>query len=114
MRIMTPENKTYTYRFGEKVTIDNVDFLNYELGPRFASVKLKSIIFDLENIHVCDLYGIQFFLHSQRNAEQNKKQLILYRASPLLKDILKDAGLFQIFTFTDSLEKFSLASKLRK
>ena len=105
---MPSESKTYTYRFGEKVAIDNVDFLNDELESYFASKKLKSIIYDLENVHVCDLYGVQFFLHSQRSAEQNKKQLVLYRASSLLKDILKDAGLFHIFTFTDSLEKFFL------
>ena len=103
---MPSESKTYTYRFGEKVAIDNVDFLNDELEPHFASAKVQSIIYDLENVHVCDLYGIRFLLHSQRSAEQNKKQLVLYRASSLLKDILKDAGLFKIFTFTDSLEKF--------
>jgi anti-anti-sigma factor len=105
---MPPESTNYTYRFGEKVAIDNVDFLNDELEPRFTSAKIQSIIYDLENVHVCDLYGIRFFLHSQRSAEQNKKQLVLYRASPLLKDILRDAGLFRIFTFTDSLEKFFL------
>ena len=105
---MPTENKTHTYRFGEKVAIDNVDLLNDELEPCFTSAKIKNIIYDLENVHVCDLYGIQFLLHSQRSAEQNRKQLVLYRASPLLKDILKDAGLFHIFTFTDSLEKFFL------
>ena len=105
---MQPESRTYTYRFGEKVAIDNVDFLNAELESYFASAKVKNIVYDLENVHVCDLYGIRFFLHSQRSAEHNKKQLVLYRASPLLKDILKDAGLFHIFTFTDSLEKFFL------
>ncbi len=103
---MPSESKTYTCRFGEKVAIDNVDLYHSELEPHLTSAKVKIIIYDLENVHVCDLYGIHFFLQSQRNAEQNKKKLVLYRASSLLKDILKDAGLFNIFTFTDSLEGF--------
>ena len=82
-----PEKKTHTYRFGEKVAIDNVDFLNSELEPYFTSVKVKNVIFDLENVYTCDLYGVNFFLQSQRSAEKNKKKLILYRPSSLLKDI---------------------------
>ena len=103
-----PESKTHTYRFGEKVAIDNVDFLYSELEPYFTSAKVNTIIFDLENVYTCDSYGIHFFLQSRRSAEKSKKKLLLYRPSPLLKDILKDAGLLHIFTFTDSLEKFFL------
>jgi len=100
-----PENKTHTYRFGEKVAIDNVEFLNSELEPYFTSVKVKNVIFDLENVYTCDLYGVNFFLQSQRSAEKNKIKLVLYRPSSLLKDILKDAGLLHIFTIMDTLEE---------
>ena len=101
-----PENKTHTYRFGEKVAIDNVEFLNSELEPYFTSVKVKNVIFDLENVYTCDLYGVNFFLQSQRCAEKNKKKLVLYRPTSLFKDILKDAGLLHIFTIMDSLDKY--------
>ena len=100
-----PVNKTHTYRFGDKVAIDNVNLLDSELESYFTSAKVKNIIFDLENVYTCDLYGVNFFLQFQRRAEKNKKKLILYRPSSLFKKILKDAELLHLFTILDTLEE---------
>ena len=102
---MNSETKTLTYRFGEKVAVDNVSFLNAELEPFFQTENIRRVIFDLENVSVCDLYGIHFFLQFQRRAESTKKALFLLRPQPLLIEILRNAGLVHIFTIIDQIEE---------
>ena len=101
---MISEKKTLTYRFGEKVAVDNVSFLTSELEPFFQSENIRRVIFDLENVSVCDLYGIHFFLHFQRRAEHVKKTLFLFRPKYVLVEILRNAGLVHIFTIINTLE----------
>jgi len=102
---MNYETKTLTYRFGEKVAVDNVSFLNTELEHFFQSENIRRIIFDLENVSICDLYGIHFFLQFQRRAENANKALFLYRPQQILIEILKNAGIVHVFTVIDTIEE---------
>ncbi len=104
---MTSSNISHTFRFGEKIFIGNVDNLSLELEPLILSVYIDRIIFDLESLCICDLYGINFFLQFQRKTEKFKKELILYRPSNIIRKILKDAGVFHIFKVTDKIKRKS-------
>lgn len=98
------EQTTSTYRFGEKIVISNVDFLRSELEPLCSANDIHRVIFDLENCQVCDTYGVQFFLECRRKAEQQNKELILYRPGILLRAILKNSGIIHVFTIVDRFE----------
>jgi len=111
---MNYETKTLTYRFGEKVAVDNVSFLNTELEHFFQSENIRRIIFDLENVSICDLYGIHFFLQFQRRAENANKALFLYRPQPILIEILKNAGIVHVFTVIDTIEESWKSAKIRE
>lgn len=104
---MASENRTFTFRFGERVVIGNVDNLNSELESCVGSENIQHIVFDLENVRICDSYGINFLLQFQRKAEKSQKELILYRPGALFRDILKNSGLSHIFTIVDNLEEQS-------
>ncbi len=98
------ENVSHTYRFGEKVVISNVDFLRSELETIFATEHVRRIIFDLENLRICDIYGVKLFLDFQRAADNSHKELLLYRPGALFMEVVKNAGLIQAFTIITELK----------
>lgn len=99
------ENASHTYRFGEKVVLNNVDFLRSELESVFASEHVRRIIFDLENLRICDTYGVQLFLDFQRSAEKLHKELLFYRPGTPFMEIIKNAGLLQTFSIITELDE---------
>ncbi len=102
---MTSKHLSYTYRFGEKVVIGNIDLISSELESLFASENVHRVIFDLESCRICDTYGIQLFLSFQRKAEKTNIELILYRPMALFLEILRTAGLLHIFTVVEELDE---------
>ncbi len=98
-----PENDSHTYRVGEKVVMSNVDFLRSELNPIFASAHVNRIIFDLENLRICDTYGVKLFLDFQRDAENSQKEMLLYRPGTLFMEVIKNAGVIQVFNIVTEL-----------
>ncbi len=85
--------------------MSNVDFLRSELETIFASEHLRRIIFNLENLRICDTYGVKLFLDFQRSAEISQKELLLYRPGTLFMEVIKNAGLIQAFTIVTELEE---------
>ena len=102
--MVVSEQLTSTYRFGEKVVISNVDLLRSEIESIISAEDVNRIIFDLENLRVCDTYGVQFFLQCRRSAEKANKELLLYRPGTLFRELLKNAGLIHVFTIVEVLE----------
>lgn len=80
-----------TYRFGEKAVIGNVDFLRSEIEPLFKSAESR-VIFDVQNLRICDVYGIQLFLDCKRHADEAGKRLILFKPGASFREILEQAG----------------------
>ncbi len=85
--------------------MSNVDFLRSELETIFASEHLCRIIFDLENLRICDTYGVKLFLDFQRSAEISQKELLLYRPGTIFMEVIKNSGLIQAFTIVTKLQE---------
>jgi len=93
-----PEETTFTYRFGDKITIENTDRLIAEISGRFDDPAVTRIVFDLENVRECSSYGLRLFLMFQRRAEASGKSLVLYRPAAVLLDLFSTTRLDHVFT----------------
>ncbi len=90
------------HKFGAKIFICNAEALAVECEGYFKDEKIKTIVFDVENVHLCDSYGLRFLIQSERKAAAAGKRLLLYRPDSVLKEILSTMNLLQFFTIVDS------------
>jgi anti-anti-sigma factor len=97
-----PENTVFTYRFGERITIENADRLVSEISLRFDSPSISKVIFDMENLRECSSYGLRMFLIFQRRAEQTGKSLLLYRPTPAIMELLSITRLDHVFSISET------------
>lgn len=92
------------YKFGDKIFIGNADNLFDRVTLLFDDNTVTTVVFDLENVRLCDSYGLKMFLNCQRKAEKAGKKLLLYRPDPILRDTIFSTRLEQVFNIVDTLE----------
>jgi anti-anti-sigma factor len=88
-------------KFGDKLDLTNTDKLNEQCDGYYKDEKIRTIVFDLENVRFCDSYGLKFLIYSQRKATAVQKHLVLYRPDTVLLDMFAATRLLQFFTITD-------------
>jgi anti-anti-sigma regulatory factor len=100
---MDAGESTALYKFGEKIFITNADALTKACDGHFIDEKVRTIVFDLVNVQICDLYGLRFLINAQRKAAASDKRLLLYRPDVKLSSMLAQAKLRHIFTLVDTM-----------
>jgi anti-anti-sigma factor len=96
------DDTAFSYRFGEKITIENADRLTSEISARFDAPGVNRVIFDLENLLECSSYGLRLLLIFQRRAEAAGKKLVLYRPNPVILDLFTSTRLDRVFTIVET------------
>ena len=92
-----------THKFGEKIFVGNADGLRTRIDPLFDDSEVRDVVFDLENVRMCDSYGLKFLITYHRKARATGKNLYLFRPDVVLREMLDSTKLSQVFTVTDSL-----------
>jgi anti-anti-sigma factor len=92
------------YKFGEKIFLGNADALTVIIDKMFENPDASIIVFDMENVRLCDSYGLKFLINYQRNANTSGKKLLLYRPDQFLREMLTNTKLIHFFTVSDTLE----------
>jgi anti-anti-sigma factor len=100
---MDAGDTTAVHKFGEKIFIGNADALTIACDGHFTEEKVRTIVFDLENVMICDLYGLRFLINAKRKAVASNKRLLLYRPDLKLSSMLSLAKLRHIFTLVDTV-----------
>lgn len=101
---MADSSKTFLYKFGEKIYIGNTDNLSAVISSQIEAKDPETIIFDLENVRLCDSYGLRLFINYHRKVKASGKKLLFYRPDSILKDIFTSVKLSQVFTIVDKLD----------
>jgi anti-anti-sigma regulatory factor len=57
----------------------------------------------MENVKLCDSYGLKFLITYQRKAISAGKTLYLFRPDIILREMLDNTKLSQVFNITDSM-----------
>jgi anti-anti-sigma factor len=92
-----------TYKFGEKIFLGNADGLRSLIDRFFDDAAVASIVFDMENVRLCDSYGLKFLITYHRKALSAGKKLYLFRPDVILREMLDNTKLSQVFTLTDTM-----------
>jgi anti-anti-sigma factor len=92
------------YRFGEKIFLGNADGLGLIVDKLFESDEAQAVAFDLENVRLCDSYGLKFLINYQRRANTVGRKLFLYRPDAFLREMLDNTKLSHFFTIVDTLD----------
>jgi anti-anti-sigma factor len=92
------------YKFGEKIFLGNADGLGIIIDKMFEKPDAQTIVFDLENVKMCDSYGLKFLINYQRKANTAYKTLLLYRPDAFLTEMLSSTKLTQFFSVVDTLD----------
>jgi anti-anti-sigma factor len=100
---MDSEESVAVYKFGEKIFHGNADAVTAVCGKYFIDPKIRTIVFDLENVRLCDSYGLRFLINSQRKASALDKKLLLYRPDLNLRSTLSITRLEHIFMIVEKL-----------
>jgi anti-anti-sigma factor len=95
---------TLTYKFGEKIFLGNADALSVIVDKIFENKDAATVVFDMENVKLCDSYGLKFLINYQRRANTTGKKLVLYRPDQFLKGMLASTKLLHFFSVSDTLE----------
>ena len=92
-----------TYRFGEKIFLGNADGLRSHVDRLFEDAAVGAIVFDLENVKLCDSYGLKLLITYHRKSLLAGKKLYLFRPDVIVKEMLDNTKLSEVFTITDSM-----------
>jgi len=92
------------YKFGEKIFLGNADGLGVIIDKILENPATQSVVFDMENVRLCDSYGLKFLITYQRKATAHGKTLFLYRPDAFLKDMLENTKLTHFFSVIDTLD----------
>ncbi len=94
---------TATYKFGEKIFLGNADALMIHVDRLFDDATVQTIVFDLEQVKLCDSYGLKFLIGCQRKCNTIGKKLVLFRPDSILRELLDNTKLTHFFTLADTL-----------
>jgi anti-anti-sigma factor len=92
-----------TYKFGEKIFLGNADGLRSQIDRCFADTAVTAVVFDMENVTLCDSYGLKFLINYHRKALAAGRKLYLFRPDAILREMLDNTKLSQVFSVTDSM-----------
>jgi anti-anti-sigma factor len=92
-----------TYKFAEKIFLGNADGLRSGVDRLFEDSGVTTIVFDMENVRLCDSYGLKFLITFQRKALSSGKALYLFRPDFILREMLDNTRLSRVFTITDTM-----------
>jgi anti-anti-sigma factor len=92
-----------TYKFAEKIFLGNADGLRNQIDRFFQDAAVTAVVFDMENVKLCDSYGLKFLITYHRKAISAGKTLYLFRPDIILREMLDNTKLSQVFTITDSM-----------
>ncbi|HUI91201.1 MAG TPA: STAS domain-containing protein [Chitinivibrionales bacterium] len=95
---------TLTYKFGEKLFLGNADALSVIVDKMFENRDAATIVFDMENVKLCDSYGLKFLINYQRRANSTGKKLVLYRPDQFLREMFASTKLSHFFFIADALD----------
>lgn len=96
---------TLAYKFGEKIFLGNADALSVIIDKLFENKDAATIVFDMENVKLCDSYGLKFLINYQRRANSTGKKLILYRPDQFLRELFVSTKLSHFFIIADTLDE---------
>ncbi|MBD3319987.1 MAG: STAS domain-containing protein [Chitinivibrionales bacterium] len=99
---MGDKQERLVYKFGEKIYIGNTDNLAAVLSSYIESKDPSTVIFDLENVRLCDSYGLRLFINYHRKLSDAGKRLVFYRPDPIIREIFESVKLTRVFTIVDS------------
>ncbi|MDD5673814.1 MAG: STAS domain-containing protein [Chitinivibrionales bacterium] len=91
------------YKFNENIYIGNADDLWEKIEPLFNDAGKTTIVFDMENVRICDSYGVRLLLNCQRKAERSGKKMVLLKPDHLVRDMFKSIRLDTVFSIADEL-----------
>jgi len=97
------DDSAAVHKFGENIFFSNADSLTAACDGYFTNEKVRAIVFDLENVRLCDSYGLRFLINAQRKAIASNKRLLLYRPDENFTSTLAAAKLEHFFTIVDKL-----------
>jgi anti-anti-sigma factor len=92
-----------THKFGEKIFLGNADGLRFQIDRFFEDPSVTAVVFDMENVRLCDSYGLKFLITYHRKALAAGKKLYLFRPDVILREMLDNTKLSQVFTIVDSM-----------
>jgi anti-anti-sigma factor len=92
-----------TYKFAEKIFLGNADGLRSHIEKFFDDGAVTTIVFDMENVRLCDSYGLKFLITFHRKALTTGRRLFLFRPDFILREMLDNTRLSQVFSITDSM-----------
>ena len=92
-----------TYKFGEKIFLGNADGLRSHIDKLFEDAAVNAVVFDLENVRLCDSYGLKFLITYHRKSLSAGKKLYLFRPDIIVREMLDNTKLSQVFTITDAM-----------
>ena len=93
------------YKFGEKIFLGNADGIGVIVDRLFENPDAATIVFDLENVKLCDSYGLKFLINYQRKANSTGKTLLLYRPDAFLREMFSSTKLTHFFKIADVLDE---------
>ncbi len=96
--LLSPDESRAVKKFGEKIDLTNADALTSQCIGLFEDDRIKTIVFDLENVRYCDSYGLKFLIYSQRKALAAQKKLVLHHPEPVLTEMFTATRLLHFFT----------------
>jgi anti-anti-sigma factor len=92
-----------TYKFGEKIFLGNADELRAQIDKFFDDTAVSAVVFDMENVRLCDSYGLKVRITDQRKALSAGRRLYLFRPDVILREMLDNTRLSQVFAITDTM-----------
>jgi anti-anti-sigma factor len=92
-----------TFKFGEKIFLGNADGLRSQIDRFFDDAAVTAVVFDMENVRLCDSYGLKFLITYQRKALASGRRLYLFRPDVIVREMLDNTKLSQVFTITDTM-----------
>jgi anti-anti-sigma factor len=99
-----PDGARFTYRFTGRIVISNADSVRSEIETQVAGKRFEKLVFDMQAVTECDSYGLKLLIDFHRRAEAEKKQLLLYRPSESLHELLKITKLDEVLRISQTGE----------
>jgi anti-anti-sigma factor len=101
---MEPKPDFALYQFGKDIYIGNADDLWDKIEPIFVDPNKSVIVLDMENVRVCDSYGLRLLINCQRRAEVNHKRMVLLKPDRLIREMLANTRLDSVFSIVETLD----------
>lgn len=96
------QNAVFTFACADKIHIGNADRINSSIEPALNDSSVRVIVMDLENVRVCDSYGLRLLVSLHRQADRLNKRLVLLLPHTMVCELMEKAGLLEVFNIARS------------